>query len=238
MQQVTHQAPLADQIYNILLEGVCSGRYALGERLSQEQIAQSLNVSRQPVLQALGLLKAQGFLCNAGRRGLMVAPLEPDFVRELYEYRGAMDLFAAGKAARLCTPSQAAQGRNILKQGAAARKAASLVKLSVADMAFHQWVYEVAGNRTVIGTMNHYWNHTRRVMCAILGMDDEWPRLAWQEHAAIHAAIADGNGELAEHLASTHVEKASEALRQKLTTRLEGEPDREAQLSVKTGARP
>jgi DNA-binding GntR family transcriptional regulator len=179
-----------------------------------------LNVSRQPVLQALGLLKAQGFLCSAGRRGLMVAPLDPDFVADLYEYRAAIDSLAAAKAARLCTPDHASEGLRILKQGEAARRSASLIDLSLADMTFHRWVYLVAGNRTVIETMNHYWNHTRRAMCAVLSMDDEWPERVWREHAAIQAAVTDGNSELAKRLAQDHVEMASGALCDRLRVKL------------------
>jgi DNA-binding GntR family transcriptional regulator len=212
MQQATHGPALADQAYKIVLEAICGGRYALGERLSQAKIAQSLNVSRQPVLQALGLLKSQGFLCSAGRRGLMVAPLDPDFLADLYEYRAAIDPLTAGKAARLCTPDRAAEGCRILGQGDEARKFASLIDLSLADMSFHHWVYLVAGNRTVIETMNYYWNHTRHAMCAVLSMDDDWPNRVWREHAAIYAAIVDRNVELAEHLARAHVERASGAL--------------------------
>jgi len=220
MQQATHGPALVDQAYKIVLEAIIGGQVALGEKLSQAKIAQSLNVSRQPVLQALGLLKAQGFLCSAGRRGLMVAPLDPNFVADLYEYRAAIDTLAAGKAARLCTPERASEGRRILRQGEAARTSASLIDLSLADMAFHHWVYLVAGNRTVIETMNHYWNHTRRAMCAVLSMDDEWPNRVWREHAAIHAAITNGNSERAQRLAHAHVERASGALCDRLRLKL------------------
>jgi DNA-binding GntR family transcriptional regulator len=221
MEQVTHGPALADQAYNIILEAIIGGQAALEEKLSsQEKIAQSLNVSRQPVLQAIGLLKAQGFLCNAGRRGLMVAPLDPGFVEDLYEFRSAVDRLAAGKAAQRCTPEHAAEGRLILRQGKAARKSGSLIELSLADMAFHQWVYAVAGNRTVTETMNHYWNHTRRAMCAVLSMHDKWPERVWSEHAAIHAAIKDRNSKLAERLAHVHVETASRALCDALQAKL------------------
>lgn len=228
MQQVIYQPALSDQIYAIVLKGICDGQYTVGERLSQEQIAHSLNVSRQPVLQALGLLKAQGFLCSAGRRGLMVAPLEPDFVCDLYEYRGAIDLLTASKAAQLCTPEQSTRGQFILDQGAVARKSATLVGLSMADMAFHQWVYQVAGNRTIMEMMNQSWNHIRRVMCAVLSLDHDWPRRAWEEHWAIYAAIVSRNSELAQYLAASHVENASVALQRQLMVKPQhtrGEPN-------------
>ena len=48
---------LADQVYESLLEGICSGEMAPGERFTQEALASRLGVSRQPVLQALGMLR-------------------------------------------------------------------------------------------------------------------------------------------------------------------------------------
>ena len=51
----------------------------LRERMgwSQAALAERLAVSRQPVLQALRLLKQEGLLHDAPGRGLQVAPLEP-----------------------------------------------------------------------------------------------------------------------------------------------------------------
>ena len=51
----------------------------------QEEIAESLGVSRQPVQQALLLLRSDGLVRDASGRGLIVAPLELDFVREVFE---------------------------------------------------------------------------------------------------------------------------------------------------------
>ena len=53
---------LVDQAYGVILDAVCDGTLKPGERLTQEDIASRLNVSRQPVTHALALLKAQGFL--------------------------------------------------------------------------------------------------------------------------------------------------------------------------------
>ncbi|MGF7473742.1 GntR family transcriptional regulator, partial [Salmonella enterica subsp. enterica serovar Minnesota] len=58
-----------------------------------------LGVSRQPVLQALLLLEREGFARRAARRGMVVAPIDPTFVRDLYAVRGALDALAAREAA-------------------------------------------------------------------------------------------------------------------------------------------
>ncbi len=61
---------LMDQAYAVILDAISSGTLKPGERLTQENVAQRLNVSRQPIHHALLVLKAQGFVREAGRRGL------------------------------------------------------------------------------------------------------------------------------------------------------------------------
>ena len=63
MKALTVQPNLVDQVRDALLDEIASGRMPPGERVIQEQIAQALGVSRQPVQQALLLLRT-----NTGTR--------------------------------------------------------------------------------------------------------------------------------------------------------------------------
>ena len=56
---------LVEQVYASLLDAISEGSLAPGERITQEDIAEKLAVSRQPVLQALRLLKKDGFVLDA-----------------------------------------------------------------------------------------------------------------------------------------------------------------------------
>src|SRR6266436_1262331 len=107
MERLAVQPPLMERAYAAILDDICSGRLEPGQRLVQDELAERLAVSRQPVLQALLLLKRQGFLHEAGRRGLMVAPIEPVFTAHLYELRGALDGVAARGAALRCSTAAA-----------------------------------------------------------------------------------------------------------------------------------
>ena len=51
------------------------------------------------MVQALVLLEVQGFVRETGRRGVVVAPLDPDFICHLYEVRSALDGAACRGAA-------------------------------------------------------------------------------------------------------------------------------------------
>ena len=51
MKALTTQPNLVEQVRDAILGDITSGRFAPGDRIIQEQIAQALGVSRQPVQQ-------------------------------------------------------------------------------------------------------------------------------------------------------------------------------------------
>ena len=53
MRQIQPKKTLVEQTYETLVDAICSGELPPGERLAQEEIATRLNVSRQPVNNAL-----------------------------------------------------------------------------------------------------------------------------------------------------------------------------------------
>ena len=65
---------LVERVYRSLLDAISEGSLAPGARITQEEIAAQLAVSRQPVLQALRLLKKDGLVQDAPGRGILVAP--------------------------------------------------------------------------------------------------------------------------------------------------------------------
>lgn len=91
MQSLEPSTSLVDQAYTVILDALCDGTFKPGERLTQDDIAARLSVSRQPVTHALAVLKAQGFLMQSGRRGLTVTAVEPEFFQAIYQFRSAVE---------------------------------------------------------------------------------------------------------------------------------------------------
>ena len=83
MKALSVQPKLVEQVRDAILDEIAGGVLPPGSRIIQEQIAQALGVSRQPVQQALLLLRNQGVLRDAPGRGLEVAPLVPDDVQHM-----------------------------------------------------------------------------------------------------------------------------------------------------------
>ncbi len=211
MQRLAFHPDLAQQAYDAILDAICGGQLAPGSRIIQEDLAARLSVSRQPVIQALLLLRKQGFLREAGRRGLVVAPLDPAEVRRVYAVRGVLDGLAARCAAESNAARAAAEGPALIEAGRHAASGHDMTAMIAADMAFHRFLYDLSGNPLIEESAGLHWQHIRRAMGGVLGRGDR-PARVWDEHAAILAAVAAGDGARAEALSRAHAEQAAAEL--------------------------
>ena len=208
MQNLSPTRTLSERAYSALLEAICDGRLTPGEKLTQTDIAQRLNVSRIPVAQALVTLKHQDFVRESPQRGLFVSPLDPRLFSEIYQFRAAIDPLAAGLAAENVTPEAVARCERIIRSGERARNSNSVPKLVAADMEFHKLIYELSGNHLIIESMTLYWNHLRRGMSEVLVIGSHRDTV-WKEHAAIFKSIAAGDAVEAKNRILEHVEAAA-----------------------------
>jgi DNA-binding GntR family transcriptional regulator len=87
---------LVELAYDRLSREILSGRTDPGERLVEEQLTRRLGISRAPLREALRLLAQQGLVEHIPRRGVRVAILSDDDVRELYEVRDVLERHAVG----------------------------------------------------------------------------------------------------------------------------------------------
>lgn len=208
---------LADQVYQAILEDICNGVLKPGAHLVQEQLAEQFGVSRQPVQQAMALLKADAMVEESGRRGLRVAAIDIDLMRHHYDIRASLDALAARRAAERVRndPSLAAgiaaKGRAILEAGARAVEGGSYRDQIGQDERFHTLVYEASGNPLLPRTAETHWRFLRRVMGEVL-RQAEPPRTIWRQHREILEAIVSGDPDLAEALAGDHIRNASATL--------------------------
>jgi DNA-binding GntR family transcriptional regulator len=212
VESLQPQPTIVEQAYRAILDAICEGRLPPGERLTQESVATELKVSRQPVGQALLLLKQQKFLTEAGRRGLMVAPLERDFMRWIYELRLGIDPIAASLAARAADADTLKRGERLIAVGRRAVRKGAIADLIVADMNFHIYLCQLSGNRLIVDTMGQLWNHLRRTMLEVL-QHREYRKLIWMEHEQILHAVAERDAERAAALARVHLEHAAANVR-------------------------
>ena len=222
MKPVKQHPGLTQQVYQALLDEMTGGRLAAGQHLVQEQIAAELGVSRQPVQQALAMLKNEGLVTELGKRGLFVAPLDLATMRHRYEIRAALDGLAArlaagrAKGSRTVAAEIKSRGAELITQGRAAVAKGSTPAMVHCDIAFHDFIYEMSGNPLITETARGHWRQLRRVMGEVL-RHAEPPSTIWRQHDDIVSAIVAGNAERAEAAAVAHVWTAAERLERALS---------------------
>ena len=207
------QVDLVESVYRALAAQIVDGRLTAGTRLRQEDLAAQFDVSRQPVLQALRRLAADGLAIEADRRGtLEVAPLDAERLIEIYDVRAQLDGLAARRAAERVKSGRARPlDAGLLERGRAALASGELAALVATDAAFHDAVYAASGNRLIAPLLRSQWMHVERAMSASLrqhGIRDG----VWDEHAAMLDAINAGSGQAAERIARNHALHAAEVL--------------------------
>ena len=216
MERLSLHLPLADRVYRSILDAICEGELAPGQRITQDELAAQLAVSRQPVLQALRLLKTQGFVRDSQRRGVVVSSLDPTFIAHLYEVRSALDGMACRAAARRGQADAKLWGPKLIADGRAAVRSGSVPDMIAADMRFHLFLHELSGNPLIAETAALHWQHIRRVMGGSLRRRYlEW-RGIWDEHAAILDAVMRGDADAAEQAARQHADAATAHLIQSI----------------------
>jgi DNA-binding GntR family transcriptional regulator len=188
MRPLLSEPDLTERVHDAVLNAICSGELKPGARLTQEDLAARFGVSRQPVLQAMMLLRREGFLIDAGRRGVCVVPLDPEQARNLYIVRAALDGAAARLAAARFTPEMSRRGQQLLDVGRRAAASGHVPSAIEADIDFHLFVYEASGNPLLAETAQPHWQHMRRVMAAVLSEDDLRVNV-WAEHESILRGI-------------------------------------------------
>ncbi len=195
---------LVERVYGALLDAISDGSIAPGDRLTQDDIAARLAVSRQPVLQALRLLKKDGLVVDAPGRGVIVAPLDAAWIAQVYEVRGALDALAARRAAE----RGAVLDPKLIESGRRAARGRNIPAMVEADITFHEAIYAASGNPLIGQSARLHWVHLRRVMGAVLQQSRQREAL-WDEHEAIARAIARGDADRAARLIDHHGRQAS-----------------------------
>ena len=212
------QSPnLIDQVYARILDAITDRTLPPGHRIRQNELAEQLGVSRQPVSHALHLLHRQGLVAESGRKGFEVTQLDPLRIRQLYEVRGAIDALAARLAAGRAKSDTAGRAHleTALRAGRGIDKETTLPALIALDVDFHRAIYRLAGNPAIEEMIAPQWPHMRRSMATVLAELD-YRNLAWAEHETIAAHILSGNAKAAETAAQAHALTAGRMTEERL----------------------
>lgn len=212
MEAISPTKTLVERTYDALLDAICTGDLRPGDRLAQDEVAEQLNVSRQPVNSAIAMLKAQRFVLDSGRRGVVVAPVDRSLFDSIYQFRSAVEPLAVELATPHLNASAIIEGRRIIEEGMGMMQAGDAKGVLRADIDFHMHIYALSGNQIVVDTMRLNWQHLRRSMGMVLQYPGMTPQV-WKEHRIIFETMVTGKAEEAAALMRCHIVEAAQRVR-------------------------
>jgi DNA-binding GntR family transcriptional regulator len=106
MSRTASDAVGAAHAYAQVRAAIVESRYAPGQRLVEQRIAEELGLSRTPVREALRMLEAEGLVVSERNRGAMVRPMSSTEVVDLYGLRIRLESYAVEVATERATEGE------------------------------------------------------------------------------------------------------------------------------------
>ncbi|MFD5862447.1 GntR family transcriptional regulator [Streptomyces chartreusis] len=201
MTKIEPLGAIRERVLATLRQDIIAGRLLPGDRLVERELADRFGVSRVPVREAIRALVAEGFVHFETPRRTVVRRLSPADVKELFELREALEVYAAGLAASRATPEDLADLRELLRAAASATEAGDAEKITDVNTRFHNRILAMAGNSLLTSVMEPVDGRLRW----LTRQNEEWPQLL-TEHQDLYEAIASGDPDRARSHTLTHVQ--------------------------------
>jgi len=206
---------LSDRTAELLRERILAGDFGMGERLVEASIARQLRISRGPVREALGRLRAEGLVREEPRRGSFVVDLTVEDLREIYELRAAIE----GRAARRIIEEQnldaLAELRGVLSQLRRAADEGDRDRFTRLDLSFHERLCLLSGNgrlhsvfvgyASVLGLLFKF--ELTKIYTTQASLEE-----LYGEHEELLGAIESLDARRAEEACDDHLDRARERL--------------------------
>ncbi|MGD9942038.1 MAG: GntR family transcriptional regulator [Burkholderiaceae bacterium] len=220
--------PLADRIFRHLLDSIYNGSLQPGSLINEVAIAQEFSVSRGPVREAVRRLQGIQLVTREPYLRARVATLSAESALELFQMRMVLEGLACRLAAQRMSDEAIAQLLVELendRQAYMQSNGGTAHAPRVFD--FHERIVRASGNNRIIDTLCGDLYHLLRLYRRRSGAVPERKDTAYAEHWQIMRALKARDGDLAESLMRSHIERAAAHLFQNLPSGA-GQSDRYA----------
>ena len=207
---------LREIVQERMREAIISGHFAPGERLVERPLCDQLGVSRTVIRETIRFLEAEGLVEILPNRGPIVATLNWDQARQIYDIRQQLESAAAAQAATTQTKGFAGKLGRALKAVEATAADKTWSKHLQATTDFYELIFLEAGHTIaweIVQRLNGRISRLRAMTIA----DKSRESPGFVHLQAIHDAIVANDPEAARQAVITHIAAASAIARKFLT---------------------
>lgn len=200
---------LRDSVYGSLKAMIVTGQLQPGARVTENDLAAKLKVSRTPVREAFNRLERDGLVTGRPRQGYVVKEFDINMFRQAFEVRELMDGYATELATAKISVADKQRLRDMVREcerlaGLPDRSRNDMFQELQIGMDIHRVIAEASGNEMLRDLLNGILDKCQHYVWMELLWLDEW-RIARDEHSAIVEAICAGEAKRAGELARQHI---------------------------------
>lgn len=199
-------ADVQSRLYGAIVERIISGELVAGERLVEESLAKTYNVSRTPIREVLFALEKDGLVERVRNQGARVVQFSPHDVEEIFDIRKALETFCVVNTVRTAGLADLMRLEKLAQSFLADAKSPQQVEhLAEIDLALHGLIVRGSGNRRLIA-------YVERVSLLIRSLQMTGYRKrqhvleAAEDHLHIIRAILGRDVDKAQSLLADHIE--------------------------------
>ncbi|MDR2356119.1 MAG: GntR family transcriptional regulator [Clostridiales Family XIII bacterium] len=208
---------LSQDIFSKLREDILTERLKPGEKLTEQRVCETYNVSRTPVREALKQLAAEGLLVTPPNRGAFVSGLSRGDMEDIFILREIYELQAVRWAIARITDGGLAELDEIWEFMEFYTKRRDTKKMTEINTNFHQLIYAASECRMLRHILSSYQIYIRYSRQTKPYSEAELPAI-FAEHKrifdAFHAADAEaGVRAMRAHIAGSRARALGDAAR-------------------------
>ncbi len=202
---------MREQVYQILRDNICRGVYAPGTRLQEQDLAESLDVSRSPVREALRQLAADGLLLEIPNKGVYVKEFTEKDIGEIFDLRVLLESYAIYHSAGHLTSARRDRLLRLLGEMEDLFRKGDLEAYTATDEKLHEEIVQLGDNSLVNDTYDRVRSMNQQFRILSL-MDAQRFRESLDEHREIVHALLTGDPARADEVNRTHLELARKTI--------------------------
>ena len=214
MASLISNVALFEEVDELIRQRIFSRELKPGERIDEQALARDFGISRTPLREALKVLQNEGLVKLVPRRGCFVAKLTERDLDEIYDMVSLLEGACAARAAELASAADIARLQRITQRMAQAANERNYKRYFDANLAAHEAVQEIAGNRWQKNVIQYLRSMCRLSPYVSVGKIPGRLEESLREHEELVAAIEAHDAVRAEAVMRKHIEHTRAALRQ------------------------
>ncbi len=211
LSKITKLPPLREQVSEQIHRAILSGEISVGERLTEDKLANLLGVSRTPIREAMTMLAQVGVLRYREAGGYEVFVPTVEEVSEMYEIRSLLEPFGIQSVAISATKEHVTALKNIIKEEIEAHKAGDASEFALKSFSFRVKLYETCENSMIRKVSEQFIQYLNYIAIVTLQEPDN-RQIVIDGQRGIVAALEKNDKADAKKATETYLKAANSAL--------------------------